>query len=81
MEDFGREEEEEYDSVGSSTSSDLGGGEEEGATVDRKRTETTLRCSIPNYLRFSCKIPTDHRKNSSALLSRLTAVEVRYCLP
>ena len=46
MEDFGREEEEEYDSVGSSTSSDLGGGEEEGATVGRKRTETTLRCKI-----------------------------------
>ena len=46
MEDFGREEEEEYDSVGSSTSSDLGGGEEEGANVARKRTETTLRCNI-----------------------------------
>ena len=49
MEDFGREEEEEeYDSVGSSTSSDLGGGEEEGTNgVARKRTETTLRCTIP----------------------------------
>ena len=46
MEDFGREEEEEYDSVGSSTSSDLGGGEEEGAAIGRKRTETTLRCDI-----------------------------------
>ena len=47
MEEFGREEEEEYDSVGSSTSSDLGGGEEEGgANVGRKRTETTLRCDI-----------------------------------
>ena len=45
MEEFGREEEEEYDSVGSSTSSDLGGGEEEPASnVRRKRTDTTLRC-------------------------------------
>ena len=51
MEDFGREEEEEYDSVGSSTSSDLGGGEEEGsANVGRKRTETTLRCSISDSM-------------------------------
>ena len=46
MDDFAREEEEEYDSVGSSTSSDLGGAEEEpGANVRRKRTDATLRCS------------------------------------
>ena len=85
MEDFGREEEEEYDSVGSSTSSDLGGGEEEGsANVGRKRTETTLRCIFyaSNDFMQNDSLATQHRPEIrllSALLSRLTVVEVRYC--
>ena len=72
MEDFGREEEEEYDSVGSSTSSDLGGGEEEGAAIGRKRTETTLRCDITRRKltqnQTACHCIQEGRQNKTGIL-------------